>query len=481
MDDLVGDSHDDESDSYTKQDGCGATNGAKVSGDDMKDVETSVVAQVEDTKLAREIVLENKFELLEDKEDPSNASTNVEHMDAIGNPEENEGSSEKCQLVSENDIARGSQQLEVEDPSDAATDGEHMDAVGNPDENEGTNAKEPISHVLNAPVDNEDVLMKNAHETINHADPPSHESEITSPCGSERKGDRLDGEKANQIILTYELDVLASKDTVKVEVSSKPKSLIPGLDKITAKYRKIKVVKKLKRAPSTSNRRQSKRHKQEDVTKLCASKRNKKTGTLVQDFMPVIGNDGKEIKLDPWIKALIRDSKGTKTRIHVFKEVLDFFNEAQKPCYYFPWGTGFAIEEIFCQCLVAKDANRKGLYSYNNNAHWFLAEFKIMTGVVTFYDTLCGLEPGQEENRDWWLSLRKMMIEQLPRGMSKHGIFNKKYIDPKRYNITFEFSNCAPIQAGLYGDCGVWVCIMMYRLANGLSMDFLLNLMLHPD
>ncbi|GKC77682.1 phospholipase-like protein [Tanacetum coccineum] len=383
MDDLVGDSHDNEFDSYTKQDGCGATNGAKVSGEDMKDADTSV-------------------------EDPSDATTDVEHMDAIGNPEENEGSNEK------------------EDPSDSATNEEHMDVVGNPDENEGTNAKEPISHVLNTPVDNEDVLMKNTHETINHADPPNHESEIMSPCGSKRKGDGLDGEKANQIILTYELNVLASKDTVKAEVSSKPKSLLLGLDKITAKYRKIKVVKKLKRAPSTSNRRQSKRHKHED---------------------------GKEIKLDPLIK-----------------------------------GTGFAVEEIFWQCLVDKDANRKGWLNDQvyipitiDNAHWFLAEFKIMTGVVTFYDTLCGLEPGQEENHDWWPSLRKMMIEQLPQGMSKHGIFNKKDIDPKRYNITFEFSNCAPIQAGLYGDYGVWVCIMIYRLANGLSMDFPLNPMLHPD
>ncbi|GKD44174.1 phospholipase-like protein [Tanacetum coccineum] len=236
-----------------------------------------------------------------------------------------------------------------------------MDAVGHPDENEGPNEKEPISYVLNTSVDNGDVLMTDAPDTINLADPPSHESKITSPCGSEKKGDGLDGAKANQ--------------------------------------------------------------------------------------------DGKEIKLDPLIK-----------------------------------GTGFAVEEIFWQCLVDKDANRKGWLNDQvyipitiDNAHWFLAEFKIMTGVVTFYDTLCGLEPGQEENHDWWPSLRKMMIEQLPQGMSKHGIFNKKDIDPKRYNITFEFSNCAPIQAGLYGDYGVWVCIMIYRLANGLSMDFPLNPMLHPD
>ncbi|GJR95527.1 hypothetical protein Tco_0267701 [Tanacetum coccineum] len=91
----------------------------------------------------------------------------------------------------------------VEDPPDATIDGEHMDAVGHPDENEGPNAKEPISHVLITPVDNGDVLMTDAHDTINLADPPSHESEITSPCSSEKKGDGLDGVKANQV-LTYQ-------------------------------------------------------------------------------------------------------------------------------------------------------------------------------------------------------------------------------------------------------------------------------------
>nr|GEY20614.1 hypothetical protein [Tanacetum cinerariifolium] len=62
-------------------------------------------------------------------------------------------------------------------------DGEHMDAVGHPDENEEPNENEDPS---DAAIDGE--LM----DTI---DPPSHESEITSPCGSEKKRDDLDGAK----------------------------------------------------------------------------------------------------------------------------------------------------------------------------------------------------------------------------------------------------------------------------------------------
>ncbi|GKD84788.1 hypothetical protein Tco_1355942, partial [Tanacetum coccineum] len=222
------------------------------------------VVHVEETKSAREIVLENK-------EDPSDAAIDGEHLDAVGHPDENKGPNEK------------------EDPSDAAVDGEHMDVVGHPD------------------LMQSDVLMTDAPDTINLADPPSHESEITSPCSSEKKGDGLDRAKANQVILTYNMVL------------------------------------------------------------------------------------------------------------------------------YLPRGCSSIVEY------------RKG------RGLW--------TGFVTFYDTLNGLESWQKENLDWWLSLRVMMIEQLPQGMPKHGIFKKKDIDPERYNITFEFSNHALKQDDLYGDCGVWVRI----------------------
>nr|GEX77771.1 hypothetical protein [Tanacetum cinerariifolium] len=116
----------------------------------------------------------------ENEEDPSDATIDGEHMDAVGHRDENEGPNEK------------------EDPSDAAVDGEHIDTIGSPDETKEPNAQKPISHVLNTPVDNGDVLMTDALDTINLADPPSHESEITSPCGSKKKEDGLEGAKANQ-------------------------------------------------------------------------------------------------------------------------------------------------------------------------------------------------------------------------------------------------------------------------------------------
>ncbi|GJW28062.1 putative ribonuclease H-like domain-containing protein [Tanacetum coccineum] len=409
LDDLGCVSQDDESYAYTRQDGRGATVGAKVSGEAMNDADMSAVVHVEETKSAREIVPKNKVASLEAKveklqldhnkmvvffenfkkirpelvpptpdakEDPSDAAIDGEHMDVVSHLDENEGPNEK------------------EDPLDAAIDGEHMDAVGHPDENEGPNVKEnpsdaaidgehmdtigsldkteepnsqePISHVLNTPVNNGDVLMTDAPGTFNLADPPSHESEITSPCGSEKKGDGLDGAEANQE------DVPALQNTVKAEVSSEQKSLNPSLDFIIDKCQKNKVVCKPKRATSTTYIRRSKRHKQGMLSTADngevvnepqlpnSHERNQERGNFVTNFLLVIGKDGKEIKLEPWTEDLTRDSKLTKTRIHVSKEVLDFFNQVQKPGYHFPWETGFTVDDKFWQCLVAKDANRKG-------------------------------------------------------------------------------------------------------------------------
>ncbi|GJU30537.1 hypothetical protein Tco_1174126 [Tanacetum coccineum] len=81
--------------------GRGATDGAKVSGEAMKYVDMSAVAEVEETKSARQIVLKNKVRFLEAKvdklyldhdakEDPLDAAIDVEHTNAVGNPDENE-------------------------------------------------------------------------------------------------------------------------------------------------------------------------------------------------------------------------------------------------------------------------------------------------------------------------------------------------------------------------------------------------------
>ena len=49
-------------------------------------------------------------------------------------------------------------------------------------------------------------------------------------------------------------------------------------------------------------------------------------------------------------------------------------------------------------------------------------------------------------------------------------MFEKKRINPATYFITFKNAHNIPSQGGLFGDCGIWVCIWLYRLAYGKSL-----------
>ncbi|GJZ55891.1 hypothetical protein Tco_0611084 [Tanacetum coccineum] len=50
-------------------------------------------------------------------------------------------------------------------------------------------------------------------------------------------------------------------------------------------------------------------------------------------------------------------------------------------------------------------------------------------------------------------------------------VFDKKGINQSDYCIRFKLADSVPKQGGIFGDCGVWVCISLYRLSHGLSLD----------
>nr|GEX30073.1 hypothetical protein [Tanacetum cinerariifolium]GEX30080.1 hypothetical protein [Tanacetum cinerariifolium] len=134
------------------------------------------------------------------------------------------------------------------------------DNVGVPDAIADNNAKVPIFDVYNMPVDNENVLIKDAHEIINHTDPHIHGFQIMLWGGLEKKRDGLDEAKANQ-------EVVSTADNGEVV----KKTQLPDLH--------------------------------EDVFQLHASKRIKKE-TLLLDCPPVIGKYLKEIYIAYWEEAM---------------------------------------------------------------------------------------------------------------------------------------------------------------------------------
>ncbi|GJV72418.1 phospholipase-like protein [Tanacetum coccineum] len=98
--------------------------------------------------------------------------------------------------------------------------------------------------------------------------------------------------------------------------------------------------------------------------------------------------------------------------------------------------------------------------------HWCLAELEIRTGVVTFYDSL-GWDGGSR--RRWWRRIKKVFQDKLTLYLLMHGIFGSKGISADDYKITYNYAY-VPFQASLYGDCGIWVCIFIYRLCRNLPV-----------
>ncbi|GJZ34133.1 phospholipase-like protein [Tanacetum coccineum] len=133
----------------------------------------------------------------------------------------------------------------------------------------------------------------------------------------------------------------------------------------------------------------------------------------------------------------------------------DYFSNGHM--YPLPWQ---AVEKVYFPINEPK-------------THWCLAELEIHTGVVTFYDTL-GWAGGSR--RRWWRRMKKLFPEKLTVYLVMHGILERKGISADDYKITYKYAD-APFQSSLFGDCGIWVCIFIYRLYRNipLTVDDLLE------
>ncbi|GJT59921.1 putative reverse transcriptase domain-containing protein [Tanacetum coccineum] len=99
--------------------------------------------------------------------------------------------------------------------------------------------------------------------------------------------------------------------------------------------------------------------------------------------------------------------------------------------------------------------------------HWSLAQFHIQSGNVTFYDSqnIEGVD-----YRLWYLKMKSCLETKLYVLLHRNGVFASKGIDPNNYSIKFSQEQNVPLQGGLFGDCGVFICLFLYRLAHGIPL-----------
>nr|GFA61773.1 ulp1 protease family, C-terminal catalytic domain-containing protein [Tanacetum cinerariifolium] len=68
--------------------------------------------------------------------------------------------------------------------------------------------------------------------------------------------------------------------------------------------------------------------------------------------------------------------------------------------------------------------------------HWIIPEFHIRSGVITFYDSL-PLENLIVKDRKWWLYVRQVYADKLPKLLIQSEIMEKKNIDPSNYSVNY--------------------------------------------
>ncbi|GJZ26058.1 ulp1 protease family, C-terminal catalytic domain-containing protein [Tanacetum coccineum] len=61
--------------------------------------------------------------------------------------------------------------------------------------------------------------------------------------------------------------------------------------------------------------------------------------------------------------------------------------------------------------------------------------------------------------------------DKIPLYLDNAEVFDKKNIDKASYSISFRYADGVPLQGGLYGDCGLWVCIFLYRLSHKIPLE----------
>nr|GEW50332.1 phospholipase-like protein [Tanacetum cinerariifolium] len=144
---------------------------------------------------------------------------------------------------------------------------------------------------------------------------------------------------------------------------------------------------------------------------------------------------------DPFVKNQSRPDDCKSDKVTVPEYMSAFITNKDLPEYLFPWGKLDIIIDYFSNSHMyplPRIAVEKEYFLVNEpKEHWCLAELKILTGVVTFYDSL-GWAGGSR--RHWWRRMKKVLPEKLTLYLLMHGIFDSKGISADEYKITYNYA-----------------------------------------
>ncbi|GJT48969.1 RNA-directed DNA polymerase, eukaryota, reverse transcriptase zinc-binding domain protein [Tanacetum coccineum] len=156
-------------------------------------------------------------------------------------------------------------------------------------------------------------------------------------------------------------------------------------------------------------------------------------------------------KVKPWVEDLSRLFHSLDI-VWLTPDIERFTSQQEHVKCKFPWSDDYTVGRNFWLTLACLDPSRKG---------WLNEDILLQNNTPLFYAN------GDKYATPW----SDVDQERLPVVLLGAKVFDKKGIDPTDYCIMFNLADSVPKHGGIFGDCGVWVCIFLYRLAHGLSFD----------
>ncbi|GKD10557.1 phospholipase-like protein [Tanacetum coccineum] len=123
-----------------------------------------------------------------------------------------------------------------------------------------------------------------------------------------------------------------------------------------------------------------------------------------------------------------------------------------------------ATDEIYP--LAWRDVEQVFIPINEPKRHWFLAQFHIQSGNVTFYDSQKTYDP---KFRPWYVKMRSCLESKLPVVLKQTGVFASKGIDPTSYSLKFTNAQNVLKQGGVLV---IVACLSAYFFtAHGIPLD----------
>nr|GEU52388.1 ulp1 protease family, C-terminal catalytic domain-containing protein [Tanacetum cinerariifolium] len=185
----------------------------------------------------------------------------------------------------------------------------------------------------------------------------------------------------------------------------------------------------------------------------------------------------------PWKEDLTCSPTAPKRIVSVPEVVMALFRDKSRieMHWNFPWVDDSHLVQIdFWEKLVGRSHTKRGCLSSDHLDIWieYLWQFRdpnadwaitspYLSDMLSRFEYPLYYTDGVKYGVPWFAN----NVQKIPLYLDNAEVFEKKNIDKEKYLITFQYTDGVPLQGGLYGCCGIWVCVFLYRLSHNIPLE----------